>query len=312
MRRIVLCLLIACLFIGTASADTLIVYATDSGEMSRGADGTWEQVHDGAGDEYSETWTETLAVGSAAGQDVWSANRRLGFTFDTSGIAANYTPATVTNATLYLYRSSVTGNTFATDWDLYLTQFTPSSYTTLAKEDYLTFGTAISDEIEDVTAGTGVYGGYNLNSGGFSYINQSGYTGIGFLFDWDVEDTPPAWESAKAAWVQVNMLASAQDPYLVIEYEDAGGAGDPPVASFTTSKTFVRIPQSITFTDTSTESPDEWLWDFGDGTTSTDQSPVHKYTKRGKWNVTLTATNDDGSDTSDITEVKVIGYETYT
>ena len=74
---------------------------------------------------------------------------------------------------------------------------------------------------------------------------------------------------------------------IYVEYTTPS-AGDPPVASFTTSKTFVRIPQSITFTDTSTETPDEWLWDFGDGTTSTDQSPVHKYTKRGKWNVTLT------------------------
>ena len=89
-------------------------------------------------------------------------------------------------------------------------------------------------------------------------------------------------------------------------------AGDPPVASFTTSKTFVRIPQSITFTDTSTETPTSWLWDFGDGTTSTDQSPVHKYTKRGKWDVTLTATNDDGSDTSDITPIGVTGYDTLT
>ena len=310
-RILISCLFIACLFIGAASADTLIVYGTEDGEMSRGADGTWEQVHDGAGDEYSEGAAETVAIGSAAGTDVWSVIRRLGFTFDTSGIAANYTPATVTNATLYIYRATASQNQFATDFDLYLTRFTPSDYTVMAKEDYLNFGAAISDEIEDPGA-SGVYGGYNLNSDGFSYINQSGYTGIGFLMDWDVEDTPPAWEGSKAAWIPVTLRAGSPDPYLVIEYEDAGGAGDPPVASFTTSKTFVRIPQSITFTDTSTETPTSWNWSFGDGTYSTDENPVHKYTRRGVFNVTLTATNDDGSDESDITEVKVIGYDTHT
>ena len=68
----------------------------------------------------------------------------------------------------------------------------------------------------------------------------------------------------------------------------------------------------MTCTDTSTETPTSWLWDFGDGTTSTDENPVHKYTRRGVFDVILTATNDDGSDESDMTEVKVIGYETYT
>ena len=109
-------------------------------------------------------------------------------------------------------------------------------------------------------------------------------------------------------WVAVRKIAATEPTCTLTEAPE----GDPPVASFTTSKTFVRIPQSITFTDTSTETPDEWLWDFGDGTTSTDQNPVHKYTKRGKWNVTLNATNDAGSDESDVTTVRVTGYETYT
>jgi len=111
-----------------------------------------------------------------------------------------------------------------------------------------------------------------------------------------------------ADWILVRKYQSPEPTCTLTEAPE----GDPPVASFTTSKTFVRIPQSITFTDTSTETPDEWLWDFGDGTTSTDQNPVHRYTKRGKWNVTLTATNDAGSDESDATTVRVTGYETYT
>ncbi len=52
------------------------------------------------------------------------------------------------------------------------------------------------------------------------------------------------------------------------------------VASFTAvPSTGLTVPSdSVTFTDTSTGSPDRWLWDFDDGTYSTLQNPVHTYT----------------------------------
>lgn len=57
------------------------------------------------------------------------------------------------------------------------------------------------------------------------------------------------------------------------------------------------LPFSITFTDTSTNAT-SWLWDFGDGTTSTDQNPVHNYTNYGEYDVLLTVFNNEGcSDT---------------
>ncbi len=36
-------------------------------------------------------------------------------------------------------------------------------------------------------------------------------------------------------------------------------------------------PLSVTFTDSSTGSPAFWAWDFGDGNSSTVQSPSHSY-----------------------------------
>jgi hypothetical protein len=43
----------------------------------------------------------------------------------------------------------------------------------------------------------------------------------------------------------------------------------------------------------------EWLWDFGDGTTSTEENPTHTYAARGDYTVSLTVTNDEGaSDTT--------------
>ena len=70
-----------------------------------------------------------------------------------------------------------------------------------------------------------------------------------------------------------------------------------PVAEFSgTPRTGVE-PLTVTFTDASTNSPTSWLWDFGDGTTSTVQNPVHQYTSDGQYRVRLTATNSAGSDT---------------
>jgi|GEM_PF-5656708 len=53
-------------------------------------------------------------------------------------------------------------------------------------------------------------------------------------------------------------------------------------------------PLTVAFTDKSTNSPTSWLWDFGDGATSTSQNPSHTYTTKGYFDVTLTATGPDG------------------
>jgi len=84
----------------------------------------------------------------------------------------------------------------------------------------------------------------------------------------------------------------------------------PPVAAFTYED---NGDQSITFTDTSTNSPTSWSWEFDDGSiASTEQNPIHTYESAGPFTVTLTATNADGSDdsTQEVTVVLAppIGY----
>lgn len=54
---------------------------------------------------------------------------------------------------------------------------------------------------------------------------------------------------------------------------------------------------TVHFTDTSTDIPQAWAWDFGDGGTSTEEDPIHIYTASGTYTVTLTVTNTIGSDT---------------
>ncbi len=74
-----------------------------------------------------------------------------------------------------------------------------------------------------------------------------------------------------------------------------------PVAEFSGTPTSGYVPLTVQFTDLSTNTPTSWLWDFGDGETSTEENPLHTYATAGTYTVTLTATNAAGSDD----EVKV-------
>lgn len=49
------------------------------------------------------------------------------------------------------------------------------------------------------------------------------------------------------------------------------------------------------FTDLTTGDPTVWLWEFGDGHTSSARNPAHDYTAPGTYTVSLTAINDFGS-----------------
>ncbi|MCU1474569.1 PKD domain-containing protein [Amnibacterium sp.] len=85
----------------------------------------------------------------------------------------------------------------------------------------------------------------------------------------------------------------------------AGSAPATPRAGFSATPTSGSSPLAVSFTDASTGPPTSWAWDFGDGGTSTDRSPQHTYTAGGVYTVTLTVTNDTGSNsvarTSEIT-----------
>ena len=78
------------------------------------------------------------------------------------------------------------------------------------------------------------------------------------------------------------------------------GGNIPPTADFT----FATPCPETNFTDASTD-PDgtveSWLWDFGDGNTSTEQNPTHTYAADGTYTVNLTVWDNEG-DPSDPVE----------
>jgi beta propeller repeat protein len=73
-----------------------------------------------------------------------------------------------------------------------------------------------------------------------------------------------------------------------------------PMAAFTANKVSGTHPFKVTFTYTGKGStPDSYLWNFGDKTTSTHALTVtHTYTKAGTYTVSVTVKNSAGSSTS--------------
>jgi len=82
--------------------------------------------------------------------------------------------------------------------------------------------------------------------------------------------------------------AGSSDVYLVYVL---------PGADFVASPTMGPAPLSVNFTDQSTGEITSWLWDFGDGLTSTEQNPIHIYSNPGTYTVSLAVTDPEGSDT---------------
>jgi PKD repeat protein len=83
--------------------------------------------------------------------------------------------------------------------------------------------------------------------------------------------------------------------------------GGVPVADFAGAPTSVNVGETIAFTDKSSNSPNQWSWDFGDTKTMTTQNPRYAYRMKGIYTVSLTATNNNGKDTDTKTSYINVG-----
>jgi len=80
---------------------------------------------------------------------------------------------------------------------------------------------------------------------------------------------------------------------------------------FIAAPTAGTAPITVSFTDTSTGAPTGWLWDFGDGSTSTSQNPTHTYNSDGVYLPSLEVTK--GATTSSTTSlVSIVAPAPYT
>ena len=83
------------------------------------------------------------------------------------------------------------------------------------------------------------------------------------------------------------------------------------IADFTADKTVGPSPLAVKFTDKSSGNPTTYSWNFGDGTTSSEKNPSHTYNKTGTYTVSLTVSNEFGSDTKTSTSLITVGNAPY-
>jgi len=81
----------------------------------------------------------------------------------------------------------------------------------------------------------------------------------------------------------------------------------PPLANFTTIG-LTSCTGNVSFIDASFYQPNYWLWDFGDGTISNQQNPVHTYLQAGTFDVSLFVSNGLGQDSIIQTSVVNISF----
>lgn len=127
-----------------------------------------------------------------------------------------------------------------------------------------------------------------------------------FIPDTTNDALPTVWKEAVVVSDNNNTLQPTVWKEGVVVPQNTGGQAPSnqhpgciaPVVSFTAIPTTGNYPLTVNFTDTSTNTPSSWLWNFGDGNTSTLQNPSHIYSSAGTYAVTLTATNVCGSSVS--------------
>jgi uncharacterized delta-60 repeat protein len=84
-----------------------------------------------------------------------------------------------------------------------------------------------------------------------------------------------------------------------------------PVAEFVANPTSGTRPVTVQFTDLSMGSVTDYLWEFGDGQTSTEQNPFHQYQAEGDYTVRLTVSGPDGSHVRERVDHIHAGEETW-
>ncbi|WP_406669998.1 PGF-pre-PGF domain-containing protein [Methanolobus sp. ZRKC4] len=82
-----------------------------------------------------------------------------------------------------------------------------------------------------------------------------------------------------------------------------------PIADFSANMTRGTQPLGVAFTDNSSGLVASWLWNFGDGNTSTEQSPTNVFGE-GNFTVSLTVENSNGTST-DYLNVRCAAEPTY-
>ena len=147
----------------------------------------------------------------------------------------------------------------------------------------------------------------------FTLSNKTGCAPLNVQFtNLSINDSSRLWEfgdGTTSTLQNPSHIYMAEDVYTVTlhSYNVSGCTSEytiknavtiaPPIANFSANMGASCAPIKVSFNNTSTHA-NQWIWDFGDGGTSTFKSPIHTYTSGGDYDVILIALDSQGcSDT---------------
>ncbi len=134
----------------------------------------------------------------------------------------------------------------------------------------------------------------------------------GFLFSNSplAETTPNVASAGGGVSLMAVSLMRNETPLINyrIGYEQLGVGGNRwPVAVAAGSPTSGDVPLAVTFSSAGSSDPDgsiaSYLWEFGDGATSTAANPSHSYTAPGQYVALLTVTDNQDTSTSNTVQI---------
>lgn len=215
---------------------------------------------------------------------------RYGWCGDTSGIPDN---ATNISAKFYV-KGAVGSNRKLGNLAALLVGFNPTDKTDLVAGDFDLFGVVYDTtalKLNSTWSATG-WNEYTLNPAGLYNLSKTGDSCLGLMVKDDYYNTTTdiSYTHYNDSVLKIYQNGTeGSSPYLNISYDLTEVISE---VGFTKSKTVVRIPASIQFTDTSIGAI-SWNWSFGDETYSEEQSPSHTYTRAGIMTVNLTINGDE-------------------
>lgn len=151
-------------------------------------------------------------------------------------------------------------------------------------------GTPVGNAYLGTVTGPSYFSGYTNTSGMIQFTNVPPGT-------YTFQTSPPYGSTLAGNTTNITVSAGAAASLHVVLKE----AASYPVSAFVADSTFSFGPVTVHFSDLSRCLAQlSWSWTFGDGSGSSEQNPVHTYTTPGKYTVSLTVTNETGSNTKTI------------
>lgn len=134
-----------------------------------------------------------------------------------------------------------------------------------------------------------------------------------------IESHPPGANDDASKGIVLGQPWVANEKYYICVNNSEGGAKwieqtlEGVTASFSATPSSGEVPLTVNFINSSSATGvliDSYLWEFGDGTTSTQESPSHIFSNTGNYTVELTVTSNAGFTDSITKEIGV--YEQIT